>query len=79
MRDNLYMTAILICACLLLLAGLAFTGLEILHYTQEPELPAAPPQQQQTAPAPDSGEPSPAATTKEGTGETAETPPGDTE
>jgi hypothetical protein len=60
MRDNLYMTAILICACLMLLAGLAFTGLEILQYTRGPQEPGpAPAQEKEVSPQPEPSEPSP--------------------
>mgnify|MGYP006278887257 CR=1 FL=1 len=73
MRDNFYMTVILICAGLMLLAGLAFTGLEILHYTQEPELPGGAPQQQRSSAARGAPESSPAPNTEEETGEPSET------
>ena len=48
MRDNLYITAILICTCVLLLAGLAFTALELWEYEKSDGPPSSPPAREET-------------------------------
>lgn len=76
MRDNIYMTVTLICACLMLLAGLAFTGLELYQYSKGAEVTGAQgTQREETTPAADESGTSPAPESSAPSAESADTAP----